>query len=333
MSDQTTFTGKNIDVAVAKAAKATGVEPADLSYEILAGKSGGFALIKVIASTKAKDVELVEKLSGEDPTAVMADDEAPPRRDDRGDRGDRGDRRGRGRDDRGGRGDGDRGARGDRGDRGGRGDRPGRGDRGDRGPSRGRRDERGGGRGPSRGPRRVEELLQVPDDGPTEVTLTLPEGDELSENAIRAGEIARDILALMGFGMDVSVSEDGDNIRIDLASGVYHDVLVANELELLDAIEHIVDKVINGESDERLRVLVDSEGLKSKADQELGASARELAERAVEDGRTFKIGPLDPRARRIVHLTLREVEGVSTRSEGEGVYRRVCIIPAKRAED
>jgi spoIIIJ-associated protein len=52
-----------------------------------------------------------------------------------------------------------------------------------------------------------------------------------------------------------------------------------------------------------------------------------MADRAIADQRVFKLGPLDPRARRVVHMTLKDVAGVTTKSEGEGVFRRVCIIP------
>jgi len=329
MTNPSTFTGKSIDAAVAKAANTLGVEPGELNYEILAGKTGGFALIKVVPGKKAA-VELVEKLSGDGPAPEGAgggEDEEPRReaRRERSDRGDRRDDRGGRRDDRGGRG-GDRGRRDDRGgrgdrrdDRGGRGDR--RDDRGGRGD---RRDDRGGNRRP-RAPR-AEELV-VPADGPTEVEVMAAAGAELGMRGERAMELVREFLTAMGFGMTVTVAETEQNIRVDLESGVYHDALVANDLEVLDAFEHLVDKIVNASGDDRKKVVVDSMGIKAKADVDLGESARQLAERAMAEGRTFKLGPLDPRSRRIVHLTLRDMDGVVTKSEGEGVFRRVCIIP------
>ncbi|MCB9734590.1 MAG: hypothetical protein H6745_18545 [Deltaproteobacteria bacterium] len=324
MSDKSTFTGKNIEAALAKAAAATGQAADSLTYEVLAGKTGGFALIKLTGVGAKPQSPLVEKISGEDPPPGSGggDDDRDRDRGDRGDRGgrdrDRGDRGGRG----GGRDRGDRGARGERGGRGDR-DRGGRGgrDRGDRGGDRGGR----GGR--DRGRRREDPVLVVPEDGPTEVTVSVV-GEE-NDAVLAAVEVVETILTKMGFGMSATVEETDDNLRVNLTSGVYHDAMVANELELLDALEHLVDKIVSDEVEDAKRVIVDSEGIKAKADEDLGASARELANRAIEQAQTFKMGPLDPRSRRIVHMTLKDVDGVTTRSEGEGVFRRVCIIPEK----
>ncbi len=321
-----TYTGKNVDVAVAKASKDTGIAADALNYEILAGRTGGFALIKVLGGEKADTSSLVEKLSGDGPSEG-GDDEPRERRD----RGDRRDSRGRG--DRGGRG-GDRGGRGgDRGDRGGRGrDRGGRGgDRGGRGGERrGRGGDRGGRGGDRRGGRGGDrqhyEDPPIPSDGPTEVTVAFAT-EEYSARAERAGEFVEGLLTRMGFGMPVSIEEDGGTIWVQLDSGVYHDALVANDLKLLEAIEHLVDKVTHRKGEEKTSLLVDSKGTKKKADVELIESAKQMAERAIEEDRTIKIGPLDPRSRRLVHMTLRDHGGVNTQSEGDGVFRRVCINP------
>ena len=165
--------------------------------------------------------------------------------------------------------------------------------------------------------------------------VTVAADAELGMRGERTMTVVRDILTAMGFGMNVIVAESEANIRVDLESGVYHEALVANEHEVLDALEHLVDKVVNATGDDRKKIVIDSMGIKAKADVDLGESARQLAERAIAEGRTFKLGPLDPRSRRIVHLTLRDLEGVVTKSEGEGVFRRVCIIPkdAQSAHD
>ena len=158
--------------------------------------------------------------------------------------------------------------------------------------------------------------------------MELAEGATLSELGEDAHEVMRDILTGMGFGMTVTMNEDDKVVEFDLASGVYHEALTANNMELLEAIQHLVDKIVNFDADDRKRIAVDSQGAKAENDATLGDSARELAERVKADGQPVKIGPLDPRSRRIVHVALRDIEGVTTKSEGEGAFRRVCILPA-----
>ncbi len=169
--------------------------------------------------------------------------------------------------------------------------------------------------------------MPVPTDGPTEVLMRVAEGVQLSEVGEDAHEVLRDVLTGMGFGMTVDVQEDEVGIRFDMHSGVYHECLVAKEMELLDALQHLVDKIVNFDAEDRKKVIIDSEGAKALVDEDLGRSALELADRAVEEGKTFKMGPLDPRSRRLIHMALREHAGVTTHSEGEGVFRRVCIVP------
>ncbi len=156
------------------------------------------------------------------------------------------------------------------------------------------------------------------------------EGVSLGEIGEDAHEVMRDILTGMGFGMEVEMTEEEESIRFNLLSGVYHPAMVANNMEVLDAIEHLVDKVVNFDAEHRKRITVDSQGVKAQSDLYLGDSARALAEKAIDRARTMKLGPLDPRSRRIVHLALREHDQVTTRSEGEGAFRRVCIIPKAR---
>lgn len=303
MSAPSTFTGKNIETAIHKAATAMGVKAEDLKYEVLAGASGGYALIKVIgASGKAAAKTapaMVESLSGDGPSPDG--DQRPPPRAERSERSERSER-GRG--------------RGDRRER-----------RGDRGRDRDRGDRRGGDRR-----RRDEEPIAIPLDGPREVEVVVEEDEQLGPYGEKAKELIAGVLTRMGLGMKVVVSESDDEVVADMQSGPYHEALLARDGELLDAIEHLVDKatsmqVPNQEGGPRKKVHLDSQGHRAKADVDLALAARHMAERAMAEDRTMKLGPLDPRARRVVHLTLKEMDGVITKSEGEGVFRRVCIIP------
>ena len=287
-----TYTGKNLETALQKASSALGVPAESIRYEILAGKNGGYALIRVTGqagATAAPTTALVESLSG-DPNAAVA-------REPRGDRPDRGDR-------------GDRGPRNDRGDRGG---------------DRRRRDDR-------------DELLPVPQDGPTEVTVELREDAPLGEFGLKVKDYLVGALERMGFGLKIVIGEGPEEVYADLITSHYHDAFVARELELLDSVEHLVEKAALGhgnlpEGAPKKKLNLDCNGFRARADVDLANSARQMAQRAIDENRVFKIGPLDPRARRVVHLTLRDLSGVVTKSEGEGVFRRVCIIPKSTPEE
>jgi spoIIIJ-associated protein len=58
--------------------------------------------------------------------------------------------------------------------------------------------------------------------------------------------------------------------------------------------------------------------------------AERLAESARRTGKVLAVAPISARERRQIHLALVGVEGVSTRSEGEGLFRQLLVIPEKR---
>ena len=53
--------------------------------------------------------------------------------------------------------------------------------------------------------------------------------------------------------------------------------------------------------------------------------ARELAEKVLQNGGTQEMGPLNSYERRIVHLTVAEIDGVSSESIGDASVKKVII--------
>lgn len=64
-------------------------------------------------------------------------------------------------------------------------------------------------------------------------------------------------------------------------------------------------------------------------DPELAQLAERLAEKAVELGKVITIHPMPANDRRSIHLTISAMQGVETISEGEGLYRKMHIVPAQ----
>jgi spoIIIJ-associated protein len=52
-----------------------------------------------------------------------------------------------------------------------------------------------------------------------------------------------------------------------------------------------------------------------------------MAEKAMKTGRPVPVEPMSPHDRRIVHMALVDHTGVTTESEGEGLFRRVVVFP------
>ena len=99
---------------------------------------------------------------------------------------------------------------------------------------------------------------------------------------------------------------------------------------MLSALQFLTNRVINRPGQEKRHIMVDAEGYRSRRDDQLATMARRLGRQAVDDGKIITFEPMNPRDRRVVHLALAKLEGVVTKSDGEGDSRRVQIIPVRR---
>lgn len=67
----------------------------------------------------------------------------------------------------------------------------------------------------------------------------------------------------------------------------------------------------------------------AEAEDGLVRAAREAARRAAATGRAFALGPMNPVERRLVHQAIGELPDVWTQSDGEGIYRRLWVVPRR----
>lgn len=123
--------------------------------------------------------------------------------------------------------------------------------------------------------------------------------------------------------------EHGDNgPRLNL-SGEEAELLVRHRGEPLKALQHVVDMAFGRTLAEDKRVFVDALAYRQGKDVELKKMATLLAEKVKQSGVDEQIGPLNPYERRIVHLAVAEVPGVSTESIGDAFSKTVYISARK----
>jgi spoIIIJ-associated protein len=98
----------------------------------------------------------------------------------------------------------------------------------------------------------------------------------------------------------------------------------------LDALQFLANKVVNRFPERRRYIIVDSGDYRDRHDQGLVSLAKREAKRALDTGRVVTLEPMPARDRRLIHLSLAKLPGVSTKSNGEGLGRRIQIIPARQ---
>ena len=140
------------------------------------------------------------------------------------------------------------------------------------------------------------------------------------------GEFVRGIGQALGLTLDVEVERIEDGTRVRLA-GDGSEVFLQRKAAGLDALQHIVNAAFRREHADG-HIVVDCLDYRKGKDGELRESARILADRARDTGEPQEIGPLNPYARRIVHLAVADIPGVSSESIGDAFMKTVLIAPS-----
>ena len=103
--------------------------------------------------------------------------------------------------------------------------------------------------------------------------------------------------------------------------------LIGRRGETLSSLQYIVRLICSRRLQRRANIIIDAGGYKTGRSNRLRGLANRMAKQAVQQGRTITLEPMHANERRIIHLTLRGREDVTTRSIGEGRARKVTIVP------
>jgi spoIIIJ-associated protein len=145
--------------------------------------------------------------------------------------------------------------------------------------------------------------------------------------AEQAADVLDGILARMDLDTEVTVRDDGEKIVLDV-DGPDAGRAIGRKGQTLDALQFLVNKIVNRFPDGRRHVIVDSGDYRDRHDKGLVSMAHRQAKKAVQQGKVITLEPMSARDRRVIHLSLAKFPGVTTKSDGQGIGRRIQIIPA-----
>lgn len=154
--------------------------------------------------------------------------------------------------------------------------------------------------------------------------------DEVDAVADAAIETIKEIALLCGL-TDISVEEyEGDEGELILdILGSNLGIFIGRHGRTVDALQVVVSAIATKKSGVHYPVVVDVEGYKHRRKQKVVEIATRTAERVKKAGRPVALRPMTPQERRQVHMTIRDISGVDTKSDGEGAYRHVVIVPKR----
>ena len=122
----------------------------------------------------------------------------------------------------------------------------------------------------------------------------------------------------------------GDAEVIADLSGKDKELVLERGGEVLRALEHLAFKALRLDPAFHEKIHIDCGGYRALRLEELRMTARVAAERVQTSRQPFRLNPMNPRERRVVHLALKDIPGVRTESVGTGEDRQVIIHPANQ---
>ena len=137
------------------------------------------------------------------------------------------------------------------------------------------------------------------------------------------------LIEKMGYSGKVTINFRKDQkLGLDIESDS-SSILIGRKGKNLDALQLLVN-VYAGNLDEDLKVVIDSENYRMRHEELIVRNAVKAAEYVKRSGRSKLLEPMNPFERRLVHTALNDFDGVDTKSEGDGLYKQVRIVPVKR---
>jgi spoIIIJ-associated protein len=135
------------------------------------------------------------------------------------------------------------------------------------------------------------------------------------------------VVATLGVDAEVDVHEEDEAIVVT-CSGPDVGLLIGRHGNTIDAIQYLLNAIAyRAHGPERKEVVLDAAGYRARRRATLEALALRVAERVRDRGAREELEPMTAVERKVVHLRLKDVDGVETASEGTEPNRYVVVLP------
>jgi spoIIIJ-associated protein len=168
---------------------------------------------------------------------------------------------------------------------------------------------------------------------PARVVALLP-AEAVAASAIDESDAAAELRVLvmhitgaLGVEARVDVREDDDTL-VATCSAIDAGLLIGRHGKTIDAIQYLLNAISYRRGDERKEIVVDAAGYRERRRATLESLALRTAEQVSASREPAELEPMTAVERKVVHLALKEREGVETRSEGTEPNRYVVVVPA-----
>ena len=145
--------------------------------------------------------------------------------------------------------------------------------------------------------------------------------------ASEARALVAQIVETLGVEAEVVAREDTEAIVVT-CSGPDVGLLIGRHGQTIDSVQYLLNVIAyRAHGDEKKDVVVDAAGYRARRQATLESLALRVADRVRDSGEREELEPMTAVERKVVHLSLKDVAGVGTTSEGTEPNRYVVVVP------
>ncbi len=146
----------------------------------------------------------------------------------------------------------------------------------------------------------------------------------------QVSDILDNILGLLLLEGSYDIEESDEELRIEISTPDAGR-LIGFKGESLEGLQLLVSLLMlkKNPDTEIKRIILDVEGWRKQKEENLTEQAKVWADQVLSTGQEVELEPMSPWQRRIVHLALQDLKGISAESVGEGKERHLIIKPVK----
>ncbi len=142
------------------------------------------------------------------------------------------------------------------------------------------------------------------------------------EDSIR--EFLGKVFDAMDLQVEIIIKNEDNNYEVEL-KGAEMGVLIGKRGQTLDSLQYLTSLAVNKNSEEYVKVKIDTEDYRNRRKETLENLAKNIAYKVKRTKRAVSLEPMNPFERRIIHSALQNDKFVKTHSEGEEPYRHVVV--------
>jgi spoIIIJ-associated protein len=174
----------------------------------------------------------------------------------------------------------------------------------------------------------IEILGPDPDTGKPRVEIVL---DSILARLYEAAEFLQGVLLRMGLSGRIAVMLTNDSIHMNIM-GAEPGLIIGHRGQNLDALQHLVNRIVNRNSEDLVPVTVDSDDYRQRRQQQIERMVATIGKEVLDSGNSVITDPLTPSERRLFHIAAGKFKKIHTSSLGDGFFQPIKVSLAHGAQ-